>query len=144
MAFAVQIPRRIYQEMVAQARAELPNECCGLLAGRILPEGRSPVARIVKRYPLVNAAGSPRGYYSEPFAAFRDMRELGIELIAIYHSHPTSAPVPSRTDIERNLFGSSVVHAIISPQDATAEMRAWRLGESDYHEAEWEIIEEDV
>ena len=49
MPFAMQIPGRLYQEMVAHAEAELPNECCGLLAGEVVPgEGRTPVARVVR------------------------------------------------------------------------------------------------
>jgi proteasome lid subunit RPN8/RPN11 len=125
---------------------ELPNECCGLLAGHILPEGQPPVARVVKRYPLVNAAASPRAFESEPrsmFDAERDRRTLGLEFVAVYHSHPTSPPAPSRTDLARN-YSVDVMNFIISLQAATPEVRAWWLSESDYREAEWEIIEEDV
>src|SRR5271165_2728722 len=103
------IPGRLHEEMLAQAVAELPNECCGLLAGR---DGL-----VTHRYPLTNALASPVRYESDPqtmFAAFKDMRREGTDLLAIYHSHPTSAAVPSRTDLERNFYGSDVVHVIIS------------------------------
>src|SRR5262245_17238518 len=93
----LQIPGRLHAEMLAQAVAELPNECGGLLAGR---DGR-----VTHRYPLTNALASPVRYESDPkelFAAEKDMRRQGTELLAIYHSHPTSEPVPSRTDLERN------------------------------------------
>src|SRR5262249_30335244 len=52
----LQVPRSLYAEMTAQAEAEAPLECCGLLAGLI--EG--DVGRVVQRYPLINAAASPR------------------------------------------------------------------------------------
>jgi proteasome lid subunit RPN8/RPN11 len=84
--------------MLTQARAELPNECCGLLAGRLDPVA---VRHVQACYPLVNALARPTAYLSEPrsmFAAMRDMRELGIDVLAIYHSHPSSDPIPSRTD----------------------------------------------
>src|SRR3954452_20602849 len=88
------VPRPLFAALVEQALAERPNECCGLLAGRILPDG---VGRVEKRYPLVDAAASPAEFLSEPrgmFEADRDMRRRGTEVLAVYHSHPASRPVP--------------------------------------------------
>ena len=133
--FRLQVPRRIREEMITHARAELPNECVGLLAGVI--EGG--MGRIVERYALVNAAASPREFLSQPesmFAAYRGMREHGLDILAIYHSHPTSEPVPSRTDLERN-YSSDVVHLIISLKDEPPLIRAWWLMENSYCELEW-------
>jgi proteasome lid subunit RPN8/RPN11 len=124
--------------MVAQAHAELPNECCGILAGRI--EG--DVGIVEQRYPLVNESASRREYCSEPqslFAAFKDWRARGLEHLATYHSHPTSAPIPSRTDLERNAYGPEVIDLIISLQNAEPLVRAWRLTNSEYWEAGWEV-----
>jgi proteasome lid subunit RPN8/RPN11 len=134
----LQIPRRLYDEMLAQAVAELPHECCGLLAGR---DGR-----VTHRYPLTNALASPVRYESEPrsmFAAFKDMRAQGIELLAIYHSHPTSDPIPSRTDLERNFYGAEVVHLIISLPGGTPTVRGWHLDVSSYRPAEWAVVPDD-
>lgn len=127
--------------MLAQAVAEVPNECCGLLAGRIEtdPGGRAE-GRVVERYALVNAAASPREYLSEPksmFAAVRDMHRRGLDILAVYHSHPTSEPVPSRTDLERN-YSPDVVNLIISLQASEPRVRGWWLTASDFREAEWE------
>ena len=74
--------------MVAQAKAELPNECCGLLAGLV---DQSKVGRVLQRYPLVNNAASPTEYLANDrtlFHAYRDMRERDVDLLAVYHSHP--------------------------------------------------------
>jgi len=128
--------------MLAQARAELPNECCGLFAGRLDAEGRC--GKVEQRYPLVNAAASPREYLSEPagmFAGFKDWRDRGLELLAIYHSHPSSAPIPSRTDLERNCYGPDVIDLIIGLHGAEPVVRAWRLTNDDYREADWEVVE---
>src|SRR5207244_261185 len=79
--FRLLLPRAIVEEMFRQAVAELPNECCGILAGRV-EEG---VGRVVRRYPLVNAAASGREYESEPrsmFEAMRAMRKEGTDLLA--------------------------------------------------------------
>jgi proteasome lid subunit RPN8/RPN11 len=125
--------------MVAQARAELPNECCGLLAG---PSHAGGVARISHRYPLVNELASPTEYRSDPrgmFDAMRDMRRRGIDVLAVYHSHPTSEPVPSRTDRERN-YSVEVVNFIIGLGGPEPVVRGWWVTEEDYREAEWEII----
>lgn len=123
--------------MVAHAQVELPNECCGILAG-------TDDGVVLRRYPLTNSAASPREYSAEGrdrFEVEKDMRRHGIHELAIYHSHPTSAPVPSRTDLERNGYGRSVVHLIVSLQESVPLVRGWWLGESDYEEATWEVIE---
>jgi proteasome lid subunit RPN8/RPN11 len=59
-------------------------------------------------------------------------------VLAVYHSHPTSAPIPSRTDLERN-YSPDVVNLIISLSGSEPETRAWWLSEADYCPAEWEI-----
>jgi len=127
---------------MAQAIAELPNECCGLLAGTIEDSQTGDrIGRVVQRYPLVNVTASPKEFWSEPkgmFAAARDMRQRGLDVLAIYHSHPTSAPVPSRTDLERN-YSPDVINLIISLISGEPDVRAWWLTEQDYREAEWEV-----
>jgi [CysO sulfur-carrier protein]-S-L-cysteine hydrolase len=163
--FQLIVPRDIYEGMISQARSELPNECCGLLAGRVQEAGvrgqeaevrsqRSEIrgqeadaSRAVitaqRRYALVNSNASPREYLSDArsmFEAVRDMRRFGLEIVAIYHSHPTSAPVPSRTDLERN-YSPEVMNLIISLQSDEPQIRAWWLEENGYREADWRLSE---
>ncbi|MGE3805673.1 MAG: M67 family metallopeptidase [Gemmataceae bacterium] len=138
-AFRLQLPVAVRDGMVAQARAELPNECVGWLAGRIA--GTRGIVR--KRYAFANALASPREFSAEPadlFAAHKDMRRLGLELLAIYHSHPTSRPVPSRTDLERNFWGPGIVNFIISLEFPTPRLRGWRLDADSFRPAEWELV----
>jgi proteasome lid subunit RPN8/RPN11 len=142
MPFRLQLPRRLYEEMVAQAVAELPNECCGLLAGSVTAAGGVPLGRVVRRYPLVNAAASPVEYLSESrslFTAVRTIRPLGLDIVAVYHSHPTSEPVPSRKDLHNNYY-TEAVHFIISLGGEAPEMRGWWLTSEDYREADWELV----
>jgi proteasome lid subunit RPN8/RPN11 len=73
--------------------------------------------------------------------ALKAMRVTGTEVLAIYHSHPTSAPVPSRKDIERNSWGVSVVHLIVGLGGVEPEIRAWWLTDDGYTEAIWEDVE---
>lgn len=135
--FRLLLPRQFHAEMIEQAQAELPNECCGALAGKI--EG--DVARAVARYPLVNAMASPRNFESDPksmFAAEKARRAAGLEFVAFYHSHPTSEPVPSKTDIERNWWPEATT-LIISLATDVPVVRAWWLTADGYREAEMEL-----
>lgn len=137
------IPRSVLSAMLSQADAERPLECCGLLTG--LPADSQQERRVCRHYALVNAAASPTEYESEARSildAFRDMRRHGWDLLAIYHSHPTSPPIPSRKDLERNAYGEEVVHFIISLQFAQPEVRGWRLATHAYREADWACIDD--
>jgi len=147
MPFRLWIPRRLYNQIVAQARAELPNECCGLLAGRALTNDTSvtemPIAQALHCYPLANAAASPVEYLSDPrgmFDAVRAMRQHGTDILAVYHSHPTSDPIPSRTDLERN-YSAEVINLILSLKNKEPLMRGWWLTANDFREAEWQCVE---
>jgi [CysO sulfur-carrier protein]-S-L-cysteine hydrolase len=134
------VPRPIYEQMVAQAQAEKPNECCGLLAGRIDADGN---ARVERRYPLVNAVQSPIEYLSDAksmFDAERDRRRRGLEFLAVYHSHPTSDPVPSKKDREQS-YSPEVMNLIISLKEPTPTVRAWWLEADTQREADWEVVD---
>ncbi len=146
--FRLQIPRQLYNAMIAQALTEMPNECCGLLAGRIVEQlddsaGSSlHIGKVERRYPLMNEPASPTEYLSEPrsmFEAFRDIRRLEIDVLAVYHSHPTTEPVPSKKDLERN-YSCDVVNLIISLKGVEPSVQGWWLGDKNYHEGEWEIV----
>jgi proteasome lid subunit RPN8/RPN11 len=143
MPFRLIVPAQVYAEMVAQAVAEQPNECCGLLGGVVetCSDG-SRVGRVVKRYPLVNEAQSPNEFFNagkDMFAATRDMRECSLDTLAVYHSHPDGAPVPSKKDLARN-WSEEVVNVIISLTTTPPTVRAWWLTETDYREAKWVLI----
>jgi proteasome lid subunit RPN8/RPN11 len=137
--FRLLLPRRFYDAMVRQAIAELPNESCGVLAGVL---GGTAV-RAEYCYPLPNAAASPTEFWSEErsmLAVHKDMRKAGWEIVAVYHSHPTSAAVPSRTDRERN-YSAEVMNLIISLQGEIPEMRGWFLTDQESREGEWGLTE---
>ena len=130
--------------MIAHAQAEFPIECCGALAGTIGTDG---IARIERRYPFVNALGSPTAYLWEPkdvLDAARDMRARDIEIVAIYHSHPSTDPIPSHTDrdqyAEVRPFLGEVMHFIIGLREAAPVTRAWWLDGDERREAEWELV----
>ena len=130
----------LLEEVIAHARRDLPNECCGLLAGHI-SEG---VGVVTTRFTIGNDAASPTGYETNArdlLAAFWAMRERGLELLAIYHSHPTSEPVPSRRDLERNTYGESVVHLIVGLAESEPAVRVWWLAENGSREADFTVAQ---
>jgi proteasome lid subunit RPN8/RPN11 len=144
--FRLVIPRDHFEDMLAQAKAELPNECCGLLAGRVESDATNltiPTGKISKRYPLTNELQSPTEFLSDPkslLAAHKDMRSSQLEILAIYHSHPTSEPIPSKKDRERN-YSPDVANVIISLRSDPLEVRIWWITESEVCEGEWKVTE---
>jgi proteasome lid subunit RPN8/RPN11 len=116
--------------MVAQARRELPHECCGLLAG---------VAGRVERVFLgTNVDHSPFTYYMEPKEVLKATMEIeaaGQELLAIYHSHTHTPAYPSATDVAKAHYPDSL-YLIISLKDpALPEVRGFRITGGDVTEA---------
>jgi proteasome lid subunit RPN8/RPN11 len=90
----VQVDEALVAEMVAHAREEAPNECCGFVAAR------DGVAVEVRR--AVNQAASPLKFEVDGLEVMRaldDFECAGAELGAIYHSHTRTEPYPSQTDI---------------------------------------------
>lgn len=137
--FRLAIPRFLHDAILAHAQAEQPLECCGLLAG--VREGA--LATIVAHHPLVNALASPTEYETEAKSllhAYRAVDQMGLDVLAFYHSHPTSAPLPSKKDLDRATW-EGVVYLIISLVTSPPEMRGWWLSATEYHEAEMEILE---
>jgi proteasome lid subunit RPN8/RPN11 len=89
----IELPRSMMEEIVAHARAALPNEACGVIAGN---DG-SP-ARV---YPMRNAEESPVVYRfdeREQLRVFNDLEDRGWDLLAIFHSHTHTEAYPSPTD----------------------------------------------
>ena len=144
--FRLILSRQIHAEMIEHAQQDLPNECCGLLAGQVSETPsfvNFPMGIVMQRYPLINDLASPLEFCSEPhslFHAIHDMDARGWEILAVYHSHPTTEPIPSRLDHERN-YSASVINLIISFSGGIPSVRAWWIDEMRYHEAEWQIID---
>ena len=111
----MRIARSLIDEMVAHAREDLPNECCGLVGG--VDGEATEVIRVE------NAAASPLRYEMDPKAqydAYRAIEDQGHELLAIYHSHTKSAAYPSQTDVNQAVAWPDQVYLIVSLEDPEA------------------------
>jgi proteasome lid subunit RPN8/RPN11 len=117
----VVIPAAVRDEMVAHARAGLPNEACGILAGL---DGR-----VERFFPAEPDEPSPYYYRIESRDQIRIMNEIdaaGLDLLGIYHSHTSSPAYPSRTDAEQ-AFWPDAVYVIVSLADADPVVRGYRM-----------------
>ena len=112
-----------------QAREEAPLECCGLLLGR----GRQ-VERVFRG---TNIDRSPVTYNMDPqelFRAHREMDDRGLDLVAIYHSHPRTRAYPSSTDVAKATYPDAA-YLIVSLQDVWApDVRAFRIRDGEITE----------
>lgn len=118
---AVHVRADVLAEIVAHARAEWPNECCGLLIGRGGTIERSHRAR--------NELHSPTRYLVSPedhFAAIRAARALGLDVVGAYHSHPASGPIPSPSDLAEAVPGE-FLYLIAGSGTSGPHVRGWRL-----------------
>lgn len=113
--------RDLYDEMVEHARAEAPNECCGMVGSR---DGTAAVV-----YPARNAAASPLRYEIDGAEQYRIQMQIDdadLDLGAIYHSHTRSDPYPSQTDI--NLaFYPDAVYVIVGLAKDEPEVRGFTI-----------------
>lgn len=118
----VRISQELLRELVDHALADLPNECCGMIAGR-----GGTATRVLR---ASNTESSPFMYVMNPREQLRMMDEIdesGDDLLAVYHSHTRSAAYPSRTDVEL-AFYPDTLYLIVSIADRDApEIRAYRL-----------------
>jgi proteasome lid subunit RPN8/RPN11 len=125
------LPEKFIDEMIAHAREEAPNECCGIIAGQ---DGRA-----VKLFRAKNSEPSPYRYNVDPQDLFRIHRECdgnGWEFLAIYHSHTASEAYPSATDV-RLAFWPEAYYVLVSLKDPdNPAVRAFRIVEGEVSEEE--------
>ena len=111
------VPADVREALAEHARAEEPNEACGLIAFR---DG------VAERYvPAINEAASPYRFElkpKDPLDFF--LEDEGYEL-AVFHSHLSSPPRPSRTDVENIGLWAGRPYLIYTVR--TGELAAWSI-----------------
>jgi proteasome lid subunit RPN8/RPN11 len=129
----VLIARSLLDELIEHARAEEPNECCGVLA---VEPGQPPHAVRVHR--AVNTAASPLRFEvdgRELLQAIDEIERDGLELGGIYHSHTRTAPYPSQTDINFAANWPGVEWVIVGLAAGQApEVRSYLIAGADVQE----------
>ena len=131
----MRISRELLDDVIAHARADAPNECCGMIASR---NGEAVAVHRAR-----NKAASPLRYEidgKEQYAIQSEIEDAGLDLGAIYHSHTRSAPLPSQTDINLAFYPESL-YLIVGLQGDEADVRAWRIIDGQVSEAELQVDE---
>ena len=123
---ALTISASHWHSLIAHLRTALPAEGCGLLAAPATEDGDLAITHI---FPGRNILDSPTRFRMDPaevISAFRYMRENDLRLAAIFHSHPTSAPTLSATDLREAHYPNAAI-VIVSFALPAPEVAAWRL-----------------
>jgi proteasome lid subunit RPN8/RPN11 len=127
----MRITRTLYGEMIAHAREEAPNECCGMVG--------SSDGHAVEVYRAVNAEASPLRFRIDPqeqFELHTKIEDAGLELGAIYHSHTRTEPTPSQTDINFAKLWPGVLWIIVGLVDDEPDVQTWRIDDGRVTDAE--------
>ena len=141
---SVGLPRAIRDAIIAHARAEEPNEACGIVVG---DQPAADGGRALRWVPLRNPLASPYRYAIDP----DDLLRLTIEtddadevFWAIVHSHVASPARPSPTDLREAHYPDALYILVsLAPSEAApdgnAGVRAWRIVDGGVHEVELRI-----
>ncbi|HEX8147574.1 MAG TPA: M67 family metallopeptidase [Pyrinomonadaceae bacterium] len=134
-------------EIERHAEREYPRECCGLLVGRIVDDGR---ARIIHAtYPVQNVFADEGEQHHrmaiDPLEYARAERRYaaeGLGVVGNYHSHPEHPAVPSQYDLEHLAPWPTMSYVVVSVRGGkAADLRSWEL-EADRSRFKEEELEE--
>ena len=115
------------QKMLAHVDSHAPLEACGLLAGHD--------TKVESVLVVTNQAQSPVRYVMDPIEqlhAFEWIDANGLDLLGIFHSHPTGPETVSQTDIEQAAY--AVVYVILTPVDGSWRARGFWIEDGKYNE----------
>ena len=129
----LKIPNNIFEQMITQAKAEIPLEACGILAGT---DGQ-----VEKLYEMTNADKS-RVHFTmvpqEQFKVAKDIRAADRQMLAIYHSHPETPPRASAEDI-RLALTPNTIYVILSLQNTEPVIKGFLIEDENVIEVPVEI-----
>jgi [CysO sulfur-carrier protein]-S-L-cysteine hydrolase len=129
------IAREMYDEIVAHAQADNPDECCGIVS----VDGN----RASRVYRTTNVEASPLRFVIDPQELFRvhtDIEDAGLELGAIYHSHTRSEPYPSQTDINFAKGWPGVLWIIVGLAGDGPKVRTFEIADGRVSETDLELV----
>jgi proteasome lid subunit RPN8/RPN11 len=133
----LRIAQSTYDEIVAHARRDHPDEACGVVAG---PAGTDRPERFV---PMLNAARSPTFYELDPadlLRLYREMDERDEEPVVIYHSHTATEAYPSRTDVSLAQEPGAHYVLVSTREPGSVEFRSYRILDGQVTEEEVDVV----
>ena len=136
MGKTFKLRRSVYEEILTQAKMQLPDESCGYLMGK--------GDEVTVSYPMTNIDHSPEHFSFDPkeqFAAARYARMSGLEIIGNWHSHPSSPSRPSKEDI-RLAFDPTITYWILSLAEAQPVFNAFIIRDGQYETCYVELVKD--
>ena len=133
------LPGPLRAAIIAHARADHPDEACGVIAG---PAGSDRPERFI---PMLNAERSPTFYRFdslEQLRVWREMDDADEEPIVIYHSHTATEAYPSRTDISYAMEPEAHYVLVSTRDPAQDEFRSFRIVGGEVTEEEVAVVPE--
>ena len=131
----LQLKAEHLREIILQAQTDYPHEICGIILGK----GQTSLEIV----PVTNTALSPRTTFEmaplEILAVFERIDQEDIQLIAFYHSHPSSPPKPSSTDLAQGYYPTTPM-LILGKQDSVWTPKAFYLRKDHFIPLALEII----
>lgn len=131
----LRISTPLLEEIIAHAREDAPRECCGMIAAQ---DGQAVAVHRVRNV----AVNRKTSYFMDPkeqLATWQAIEDAGLEIGAIYHSHPRSEPVPSPTDVNLAKQWPGLRWMIVGLEGAEPEVRTWRIVGTAFHEDAHEV-----
>jgi proteasome lid subunit RPN8/RPN11 len=128
------IKKPFLEEMIKQCILGFPNEACGILSGS--------GGQIEKVYAMTNIEKSPATYFmdaKEQLKVIKEIRALGQEMLAIYHSHPDTQAYPSAHDVELALYPEASYIIISLESRDEPVVRSFKIVESKVKEEELKV-----
>jgi proteasome lid subunit RPN8/RPN11 len=135
----VKLKKADFDKIAAHAKAGLPNEACGLIAGRL--DGAVKVVEQV--YLLSNPDHTPEHFsvdHKVQLAAVKDMRANGLEPLGNFHSHPATPARPSAEDIKL-AYDPRASYLIVSLAEKTPILKAFAVANGKAAPETLEIVE---
>ena len=132
------ISEKLHDQVVAHARADHPDEACGVIAG---PAGSDRPERFI---PMTNAARSPTFYEfdsTEQFQVWQQMDCNGEEPVVLYHSHTGTEAYPSRTDVSYASEPGAHYVLVSTRAEHETEFRSYRIIDGQVTEEPVTVVE---
>lgn len=129
------LPREIADAMIEQAQRRAPVEACGYLAGK----GEV----VMKYYEMRNTDESEEHYSldpSEQFAVLKKVRNKKMEILAVYHSHPSSLARPSEEDKDL-AHDPDIAYVIVSLLTEKSEIKAFSIRKKQVKPIKIKVVE---
>lgn len=131
------LKKYLFDQIIRQCQDELPNEACGILAGKD--------EQVEKVFEMSNAQRSPDFYFmdaSEQLKVMKEIRNSGLEIIGIYHSHVKSKAYPSAKDVKLAFYPETSYVILSLKEKNNPQIKAFKIQENSIVEEKLRILGE--